>query len=253
MPIPRVIPCLLLQDDSFVKTKQFKHPSYVGDPVNIINLFNRFEVDEIMVLDIGATRVGRSPNFMLIEALANECWVPLAYGGGLYRMEDIQRIFRIGIEKIVLNTAMLEQPQLIRSAADMFGSQAIIASMDVHKGWTGKYGVYVKGGSTKISHDIVSYAKQLEQWGAGEIFLNAIDRDGKMQGYDLALIKTVANCVNIPVIACGGAATRSDLPRPIKESYASAVAAGSLFVYQGLGKGVLVNFPERDELEALFE
>jgi cyclase len=250
--IPRVIPCLLVDDEAMVKTTRFGEPRYLGDPVNVINLFNRFEVDEIVLLEIGATVRGSAPPFELIEELASECWVPLAYGGGIRTMDQVRTVFGLGVEKVVLGTAAHENPGLITSAADVFGSQAVVVSVDARRDDAGGYGVYVRSGGMPVGSDAVQWAQRAEGLGAGEILLNSIDRDGTMEGYDLDLIAPVSKAVSIPVVACGGAGERADLPIPVQRAGASAVAAGSLFVFQGRERGVLINFPEREQLEALF-
>lgn len=234
-----------------VKTTRYKDPDYLGDPINIINLFNRFEVDEIALLDIGATRGNRPPPFDLIERLASECWVPLAYGGGIRTFDDVRKILSIGVEKVVLGTVAVDDPTLVSRAASAFGSQAVIVSVDARPDRNGRYQVFAESGTRALGVDPVTAAQQAESLGAGELLLNAIDRDGTMEGYDLELIQNVTASVRIPVIASGGAGDRTDLPRPIREAGAAAVAAGSLFVYQGRERGVLVNFPARDQLERL--
>lgn len=233
-----------------VKTVRFEDPRYVGDPVNVINLFNRFEVDEIALLDIRATVDGREPPYELIEHLASECWVPLSYGGGISGVEEVRRILSLGVEKVVIGTAAATDADLVTEAAAIFGSQAVIVSVDVRHGRHG-YEVFVESGRRGLRSKPEEYARRAEGLGAGELLLNAIDRDGTMKGYDLDLIRRVSEAVTIPVIACGGAGERDDLPLPIRAG-ASAVAAGSLFVYRGRERGVLVNFPERPTLEALF-
>ncbi|MFN8615241.1 MAG: AglZ/HisF2 family acetamidino modification protein [Vampirovibrionales bacterium] len=253
MLIPRVIPCLLLNDGVFVKTEQFKNPIYIGDPVNTINLFNRFEVDEIVVLDIGATPKQTGIRWDILEALAAECWVPLAYGGGIQTLDHIQRIIALGVEKVVLNS-VLNTPQglpLIQQAARQFGSQAIVASLDLKQNWLGQWEVVTHHGTRTWKGKPETIAQQVEAAGAGEIFLNNVNRDGTFTGYDVSLIHRITHSVTIPVIACGGAGKRHHLVEPLLHGGASAVAAGSLFVYQGFTKGVLVNFPERDVLESL--
>lgn len=234
-----------------VKTVRYKDPDYLGDAINIINLFNRFEVDEIALLDIGATRGNRPPPFELIERLASECWVPLSYGGGIRTLEHARTILSIGVEKIVLGTIAADDPGLVSRAAATFGNQAVIVSIDARSSRGGGYEVFVESGTRALGMDPVAAARRAEELGAGEILLNAVDRDGTMEGYDLDLIRGVTAAVRIPVIACGGAGDRTDLARPIREAGAAAVAAGSLFVYQGRERGVLVNFPARELLERL--
>jgi cyclase len=250
MLIPRVIPSLLLDDDIFVKTVRYANPIYVGDPVNVINIFNRFEVDEIVLLDISATPRRRKPSFRLIEELAAECWVPLTYGGGITELEDVRRILGSGVEKVVLNTIVADDPKLVTRVADVFGSQAVVVSVDARRVDPGRHEVFVAGGTRSLGIDPITHARRAEALGAGELLLNSIDRDGTMEGYDTDLVRTVAAGVGIPVIACGGAGERGHLVDPIRAG-ASAVAAGSIFVYRGPTRGVLVNFPERAQLEAM--
>ncbi len=251
MNIPRVIPVLLLDGDgAFVKTVRYRERRYVGDPVNVINLFNRFEVDEIVVLDIDATREQRGPQLDLIEELAGECWVPLAYGGGIRMIDDIGAVLGRGVEKVVIGSNAADDPGLAAEAAERYGRQALVGSVDVGVVPDG-YEVLVDGARRHVASDAVAYARSLEAAGFGEILLNAVDRDGTFLGYDVELIGRVAPALSIPLIACGGAASRADLPRPI-EAGAAAVAAGSLFVYQGRERAVVVNFPARAELERLF-
>jgi cyclase len=249
--IPRVIPCLLLDEDGMVKTVRFDSPTYLGDPINVVNLFNRFEVDEIVLLDIRATVEDRIPDVGLIEELASECWVPLTYGGGIRDIEQARSILAAGVEKIVLGTAAADRPDLIRDAVGEFGAQAVVVSVDVRPGRGGAYEVFVESGRRGLGIDPAAYARRAQELGAGEIFLNAIDRDGTMAGYDTDLIQVVAASVSVPVIACGGAGERAHLADAIKVGGASAVAAGSIFVYQGRERGVLINFPERGQLETL--
>jgi len=250
--IPRVIPCLLLAGEELVKTVRFAEPRYVRDPVNGLSRLNSFEVDEIVLLDIEATREERQPRFSLLEHLADECLIPLAYGGGVTTLEDVKRILGIGLEKVIVNTAMVDQPSLIGEVATTFGSQAIAVSIDAALRTNGGYDVYVEGGSRVVSHDVVGYARQAQELGAGELLLTSIDRDGTMEGYDVELVERVCAAVSVPVIACGGAGNRGQLVDPVRRG-ASAVAAGSLFVYQGRGRGVLINFPSRRQLASIFE
>lgn len=248
--LPRVIPQLLLFDGGMVKTTRFQKPVYVGDPVNVINLFNQFEVDEIALLDIRASVEKREPDIDLIEHLAAECWVPLAYGGGITTLEQIAAIMQKGVEKVVLNSCLADHLPLLSEAAKTFGSQAIVAGMDVAKSWFLGWDVYVRSGKERLHVQLEEYAKHLEHLGAGEILLNCIDQEGTMKGFNEQVIARVSNAVTIPVIASGGASCRQDLCIPIKNG-ASAVSAGSIFVFKGAEKGVLVNFPERKQLECI--
>jgi cyclase len=249
MLIPRVIPCLLLRNGGLVKTIRFQNPSYVGDPTNAIKIFNQKEVDELVVLDITATAEGKAPPFPVIERFASECFMPVAYGGGLHRMQDVREIFRVGIEKIVVNTAAVEDPAFVREASACFGAQAVVVSIDARRQPGGGWEVYTRGGRKSTRLDPQKLAVAMQQAGAGEIFLNSIDQDGTMEGYDVDLIHYVASAVDLPVIACGGAGKLADIRRAIKEGRASAAAAGSMVVYFGRNRAVLINFPSPKELE----
>jgi cyclase len=245
-----VIPCLLVDDEAMVKTVRFEDGVYLGDPINVISLFNRFEVDEIMLLDVRATVEGRPPPFDLIGRLAAECWVPLSYGGGIRSIDDVRRVLTSGVEKVVLGTVAADDPAVVVEAARIFGNQAVIVAADARRVEAGAYETYVASGTRRLGADPASYARLATSRGAGEILVTSIDRDGTMQGFDEELIRQVADAVEVPVIACGGAGDRSDIAVPIQAG-ASAVAAGSIFVFQGRDRGVLINFPERTQLEAL--
>lgn len=245
---PRVIPCLLLKNEGLVKTVKFKDPKYLGDPINIVRIFNDKEVDELIFLDILATVENRRPNFDLLGKITSECFMPLGYGGGIRDMDDVKKLLAIGVEKFVLNTSAVENPALIRAAAEHAGSQAVVISMDVRKTLFGKYEVFTRAGKKGTGLDPVKFATDMEQQGAGEIFLNSIDRDGTMQGYDLDLIRRVSEAVRVPVVACGGAGNVVHLAEAVKAG-ASAAAAGSLFVFQGPLRGVLISYPAQDELK----
>jgi cyclase len=250
---PRVIPCLLLQDRGLVKTVRFKDPKYLGDPINIVRIFNDKEVDELVFLDIQATPENRPPAFDLLRNITSECFMPLGYGGGIGSMEEVRHLLSIGIEKVILNTSAVETPTLIRSAADYAGSSSVVISIDVRKNILGKYEVYTRGGRKSTGLDPVRYAAEVERLGAGEILINSIDRDGLMEGYDLELIRRISSKVGIPVVACGGAGNIRHLREAIKLGGASAAAAGSLFVFQGPLRGVLISYPSPQELKTLLE
>jgi cyclase len=247
------MPCLLLKDWALVKTVHFKKPSYIGDPVNAIEIYNEKEVDELILLDITATQECRLPLFELLKDVASECFMPLCYGGGIRNIEDIKCIFGIGIEKVAINSFAEENPGLIKEASTLFGSQSIVVSMDVKKNFLGKDVVCTHGGQRMTKTDPVDFARKMEEAGAGELLLTSMDRDGTWNGYDIDLLKRVTTAVTIPVIACGGAGKVSDLREAVKKGGASAVAAGSMFVYQKKGTGVLINFPAREELEKVLE
>jgi cyclase len=252
---PRVIPCLLLSQEGLVKTVRFKRPHYVGDPVNVMSIFNEFEVDELVLLDIFATVEGRPPAFELLERVANECMIPLAYGGGIRSVEDAARIFKIGVEKVIFNTGLLTHPEVIQAIIDRFGAQSVLASIDAKPGgfFNKGYQAYVTRGKRRLGANVVEAAKAAEALGVGEIMLQAIDRDGTFEGFDLELIRQVSGAVSIPVLAGGGASKRADLAGPVLEGGASGVVAGSLFVYQSAERGVLVNFPDRQEIRKLLK
>ena len=249
----RIIPCLLLKDDSLVKTVNFKNASYIGDPVNTARIFNELEVDELTLLDISATNNNKKPDFKILTELADECFMPLAYGGGINTFEDAKKIFKIGIEKIIINSAAFTNPSLITQLAEHFGNQAIVVSIDVKKNMFGKYQVYSNSGTKKQKVDPVIWAKELEQLGAGEILLTAIHQEGTWNGFDTNIIERISNAVNIPIIANGGASSISDIGKAVKEGQASAVSLGSMVVYQNKGMGVLVNFPDTVKLKRVLE
>ncbi len=249
---PRVIPCLLLKNKGLVKTVKFKNPNYLGDPINIVKLFNDKEVDELIFLDITATIENKKPPFDFIAAIASECFMPLTYGGGIRNLEDIKIIFNLGVEKIAINSYAVKNPSFITTAADLYGSQSIIVSIDVKRESLGKYQIFTHGGRKATGLDPVRFAVEMEQRGAGELFLNSIDRDGTMEGYDIKLVQKVTEAVHIPVVACGGAGTISDLVDSVKKGGASAAAAGSMFVFHGPHRAVLINFPTPKELQEIF-
>jgi cyclase len=246
------MPCLLLKDRALVKTVQFTNPKYIGDPINSVRIYNELEVDELVFLDIAATAEGKQPPFDVIEHIASECFMPFAYGGGIRNMEDIRQIFKVGAEKVVINSHAIENSEIVRLAAEEYGSQSILVSIDVKTDQMGNYLVCSHSGTRKTTFGPVEYAKKMEDVGAGEIFLNSIDRDGMMDGFDAALINMVSNAISIPLIACGGAGSYYDIG-DAQRAGASAVAAGSIFVYQGKNRSVLINFPTQKELEEMLK
>lgn len=245
----RVIPCLLLNGKGFVKTEAFKDPRYLGDPLNIVKIFNEKEAHEIVILDIRASIEGRGPNIPFLSEIAGEGFMPMAYGGGVRSTKDIHDILSVGFEKVILNTIFAEQPDIIYESSQIFGSQSIVVSIDVKKTLRGNYEVFTKSGQQRIKQNPIDYAIKAEECGAGEILLNSIDRDGTMKGYDIPLIKSVTQSVNIPVLACGGAGNLLHLKEAIFQGGASAVVAGSLFVFHGKHRAVLINFPEDMQLK----
>lgn len=240
----RVIPCLLIRGHGLVKTRRFKDAVYVGDPVNAARIFSDKEVDEIVILDIDASREGREPNYELVSEIAGECFMPMAYGGGVRNLEQVRRLIRSGVEKVVINSAATESTTVIREASQVFGSQAIVGAVDVKRGLFGGYKVMAKSGTVETKLKLEDHVHQLVAEGAGEIFLNCIDRDGMMGGYDLELIRTVSGQVDVPVVACGGAGTVPHLVEAVRNAGASAVAAGSMFVFHGKHRAVLISYPD---------
>lgn len=248
---PRVIPCLLLDGGQLVKTRRFAEPAYVGDPVNVLSIFNSFEVDEIVLLDIAAAGSGVPARPEDLARYAEECFIPLAYGGGLADLEAIERTFSIGYEKVVLNSVLADDPEVVTKTAEVFGTQAVVAAVDV-RGGDGAWTVHTHGGSRSTGQGPVPWARRAEDLGAGEILVTSVDREGTMSGFDLDLVEAVAAAVSVPVIAHGGAGRRTHLAGPLEHG-ASAVAAGSLFVFQGAARGVLVNYPTRPQLIRLLD
>ncbi|MDQ1296578.1 MAG: Imidazole glycerol-phosphate synthase [Bacteroidota bacterium] len=240
MRIKRVIPCLLLRNKGLVKTIRFKESVYIGDPINAVRIFNEKEVDELVFLDIDATRNMKDPAFGFIRNIATECFMPFSYGGGIGSLQQIEEIIKSGAEKIIINTQAFLKRNFISEAVARFGSSTIVVSMDVKRKFIEGYQVYVKGGRQNTGIKPVDYARQMEDQGAGEIFITSIDRDGTMEGYDIELIKSITEAVSVPVIACGGAGNLNDLGLAVREGGASAVAAGSLFVFKGKRRAVLI-------------
>lgn len=249
----RVIPCLLLRNQGLIKTVKFKEPKYIGDPINAVRIFNEKEVDELIFLDITATTERKRPNFKMIAEIAGECFMPLAYGGGISSLDDIKTIFSLGVEKIVINSYAMEHPEIIRMAAELYGSQSIVISIDVKLNVFGRYEVLTHSGTKKTGQNPVQVALEMTAAGAGEIFLNSIDRDGTLQGFDIKLIQSVTSRVDTPVVVCGGAWTIDHLKEAVIQGGASAVAAGSMFVFHGKHRAVLITYPIYDEIKGIFE
>ena len=248
----RVIPVLLLQNGGLVKGEKFKKHKYVGDPINAVRIFNEKEVDELAFLDISASVHSCEPDYALIEDMASEAFMPIAYGGGVQRVEQVESLFRLGVEKVIINSAFFSNPELIRECSQIAGAQSIIVAMDVKKTLLGRYEVYVHNGAKKTGINPVEYAIKAQQCGAGEILLTSIDREGVGQGLDLDLVKQVTAAVDIPVIAQGGVGHLEHIRQAVKVSGASAVAAGSFFTFHGKHKAVLLTYPAYHELENLF-
>lgn len=245
----RVIPVLLLQNAGLVKTVKFKDGTYVGDPINSVRIFNEKEVDELVFLDISATPNRRGPNFDLLEDIASEAFMPMSYGGGIRSFEDAKRIFSIGYEKVVLNTLTYTSPDVVRKIASVYGSQSVVACIDVKKTLLGRVCLYTHSGANAIKTNVDQHLQNLSAMNVGEILINSMDRDGTMSGYDLGLIKSVTSKVDVPTIACGGASGLQCFVNAVKDAGCSAVAAGSMFVFHGKHKAVLISYPRRSEIE----
>lgn len=240
----RIIPCLLLQKGVLVKTAKFKDPRYIGDPINAVKIFNDKGADELLFIDIEASKEKKNINFDLLSKIASQSFMPLSYGGGVHNIDDMKKIFSIGFEKISLNFSVLNDPSIVTKASETFGSQSVVVSIDVKKDVLGKYYVYNHVLRKNTTLNPIEHAKTVQSLGAGEILLNSVDNDGVMKGYDLELIKKVASSLNIPLIALGGAGTSEDLEKAV-EAGASAAAAGSLFVFYGPNRAVLINYPNQ--------
>ena len=244
---PRLIPCLLLSDGNLVKTRKFKEPTYLGDPINAVKIFSEKCVDELCVQDIEASKNGRGPDFELLAEIATEAFMPLSYGGGITTLEQARRLFHIGFEKVILNTAWHHNPALLTEISKTFGAQSVIASIDVKLDMLRRARCYCRGGTEPVDGAAAELAKRAEELGAGEILLNSVDRDGGMQGYDLKLIQSVAGAVGIPLIACGGAGGAQDMKAALGAG-AHAAAAGSMYVFYGQRRAVLIHVPLEKEL-----
>lgn len=253
MALKRIIPCLLLRDEGLVKTVKFKKGTYIGDPINAVKIFNEKEVDELVFLDIDATNKNQDPPYAIISDIATECFMPFCYGGGIKTIAQIRKIIASGAEKVAINAAAFLNPKLIQEASQIFGSSTIVVSIDYKKNLFGKQMVYINGGRKSTKKDPVSYAIEMERLGAGELFLNAIDKDGTMSGYDIEMLTKVSEAVSIPVVACGGSGNLKDFSLALNEGGASAAAAGSMFVYQGKKRGVLISYPSPSEIQEIIK
>ena len=251
---PRIIPCLLVKNKGLVKTVKFDHPKYVGDPINAVKIFNEKSVDELMVIDIDATKEKREPDYKMIENLAMECRMPLCYGGGIKTKEQAMRIFSLGVEKIALSSAAIETPDLITEIANSVGNQSVIVVLDVKKKkFSSKYDLYTHNGIKKTGLNPVEVAKKVEQLGCGEIVINSIDNDGVMKGYDINIIDKIREAVSIPITVLGGAGSLNDIGNIVSRYGIIGAAAGSLFVFKGKYRAVLINYPRPDEKIKLIE
>lgn len=248
---PRIIPCLLVKDKGLVKTVHFKDPKYVGDPINAVRIFNEKEVDELMILDIDATAEGREPDYKMIEHWASECRMPLCYGGGIKTVDQARRIFSLGVEKVALSSAALLNPSLVKEISDSVGSQSVVVVIDVKKKLFGGYEIVIMNGKKSINKNLFSFISEMESHGAGEVIINNIDLDGTMKGYDLNLAEKVRECTSLPLTVLGGAGSLEDIGALIQKFKIIGAAAGSLFVFKGKYRAVLINYPTAEEKDNL--
>jgi cyclase len=239
---PRIIPILLIHKGGLYKTKQFKNPSYVGDPINAVRIFNEKEVDELLILDIDCSKENKEPNYTLIEEIVSEAFMPVGYGGGVSNLEIAQKVFQLGVEKVIINTALQNNQQLLANIAAIYGAQAVVASIDYKKSFMGGTKAYFTNGTKKSSHTPQELAQIAEKAGAGEIILNSVDREGIYQGFDINLLQQVVESVQIPVVVSGGANCKADFDAA-KQAGASGMAAGSMFVFQRPHNAVLISYP----------
>ncbi len=244
----RVIPVLLLKGKGLVKTVQFKNPKYIGDPINSVRIFNEKEVDELVFLDISATPEGRGPDFALLADIASEAFMPMAYGGGISSLDQIQKVLALGFEKVVINSQAYAKPDLIREAVSIFGSQSIVGCVDVRNGLFSRFKLCSNSAKKKQKIRLLEHLSALERLGIGELIVNSVDKDGTFAGYDLKLLELITSSTSVPVVALGGAASIDDFVSAVELAGVSAVAAGSFFVFVGPHRAVLISYPNRDDL-----
>ena len=254
MLFPRIIPCLLVHNRGLVKTTKFKEPKYVGDPINAVKIFNEKEVDELIVVDIDASTQGYEPDYKMIENIAVECRMPLCYGGGIKNVEQAQHIFNLGVEKIAVGSLAVENPSMINKIAERVGNQSMVVVLDVKKKMlSNKYEIFIHNGTTNTKLDPFVFAKDMQNAGAGEIVINSIDKDGTMSGYDLSFINKMREIISIPMTVLGGAGTLDDVGELIRENGIIGASAGSLFVFKGKYRAVLINYPTVPEKNQLIK
>jgi cyclase len=250
---PRIIPSLLMRDKGLVKTVNFKDSKYIGDPINAVRIFNEKEVDELVFFDIDATVQNQEPDYGLIEKIANQCRMPLCYGGGVRTVEQAHRIFSLGVEKIALSSAVIQNPELIVQIADRVGSQSVVVVLDIKKKLFGGYEIYIHNGKISTGIDPLKFVQKIEKYGAGEIIINSIDQDGRMNGYDINLIDKISANISIPLTVLGGAGSLADIEKIIEKYGVIGVGAGSFFVFKGPYKAVLINYPSKEEKDQIFK
>jgi cyclase len=249
----RVIPCLLLHKGGLFKTEKFNKPTYIGDPINAIKIFNEKEVDELMFFDIDSSAQHRDPNYKMIEDIASECFMPLSYGGGVKTIEQMKKIFKLGVEKISLSSQVVENPNFLLEATSIFGSQSVIVTIDIKKDFWGNKKIFIYNGKKNTKLDPINFVKKIETLGAGEIVVNSIDHDGVMCGYDIELLKVIKSITKVPIVALGGAGNLIHMKEVFQISNVDAAACGSMFLYQGPLKGVLISYPSVKKIQELLK
>ncbi|WP_417328166.1 AglZ/HisF2 family acetamidino modification protein [Halarcobacter sp.] len=247
----RVIPCLLLHKGGLYKTERFKKPTYIGDPINAIKIFNEKEVDELMFIDIDASSQNKEPNYKIIEDISSECFMPLCYGGGVKTIDQMKKIYTLGVEKISISSQSILNPYFIKEASSLFGSQSVIVTIDIKKDFWGNKKVFINNGKKNTKLNPIDFIKQIEFLGAGEVVINSIDNDGVMNGYDLELLKEIKSNTKIPIIALGGAGNLNHIREVFEVSNIDAAACGSMFLYQGPLKGILISYPPYQKIKDL--
>ncbi len=244
----RIMPCLLLHKGGLYKTEKFKKPTYIGDPINAIKIFNEKEVDELMFIDIDATVEKREPNYQMIDDIASECFMPLCYGGGVKTVEQMKKIYALGVEKISLSSVAFGNPQILTEAVETFGGQSVLVTLDIKKDFFGKYRIYSHNGTKNTKLIPLDFVKKIQELGVGEIVINSIENDGVMQGFDVELLKQIKGVTNVPIIALGGAGKKEHIKSAFANAGVDAVACGSFFVYQGPLRGVLISYVSYEEV-----
>ena len=247
----RVIPCLLLHKGGLYKTEKFKKPTYIGDPINAIKIFNEKEVDELMFLDIDASAENKEPNYKMIEDIASECFMPLCYGGGVKTIEQMKKIYALGVEKVSMSSQSVLNTNLIKEASSIFGNQSVVVTIDIKKDFWRNKKVFINNGKKNTKLNPIDFIKKIEALGAGEIVINSIDNDGVMKGYDIEMLKEIKSNTKVPIIALGGAGKLEHIKEVFESTFVDAVACGSMFVYQGPLKGVLISYPSYQKIQEL--
>ena len=248
----RVIPCLLMKNGGLVKTTRFSEPNYVGDPINAVRIFNEKEVDELILLDIEASKKSLEPNYQKISDIVSEAFMPIAYGGGISALEQAQKVINLGVEKVVINSAALQNSKLINLISEKIGSSSTVVAIDVNKDWLGHYCIFRSDTGKNIEKNLFLYIQEVVSLGAGEIFINAVYLDGTQKGYDLELVRKICSSVDVPVVICGGARDLNNF-KEASDAGASGVAAGNIFVYIGKHKAVMINYPKQQTLLEIFK